>query len=78
MSTDGMKDVEVPEYGTVVVQAGEVHDVFEETPRYMPCWCKSGAHRVLERVQSRRDIQEGRTPHMIGIQRFELTWEVKK
>ena len=73
-----MKDVEVPEVGTVVVQDGEVHDVTEYIPVYDQCLCDDKKHA---RRFWARNLEYGRTgvePHPIGIQRFELTWEVKK
>lgn len=72
MSMDGMKDVEVPQHGTVVVQDGDVHDVFECVPEHQPCWCTDGMHRKADRV-----TQEGER-HLIGIQKFEMVWEAKK
>lgn len=71
-----MKDVEVPEYGTVVVQSGEVHDVIEDTPTFVPCWCENGRHRHGERFRP-RSTRGTREPHLIGIQKFEMVWEVK-
>ena len=69
MSTDGMRDVEVPVYGTVVVQDGEVNDVKEFPPRQERCYCTDGVH------WNRR---AGVKPHLVYVQQFELVWEVKE
>lgn len=68
-----MIEVEVPEYGTVVVQQGEVHDVREGIPEFTTCWCSDGRHNPATRKGRRQG-----EPHLIGVQQFELTWEVKK
>lgn len=71
------KDVEVPTSGTVVVQDGDVHDVRESPAVFDQCWCTDGRHA---RYFWGRGLSYGRThvePHSIGIQKFELVWEVK-
>lgn len=68
-----MIQVEIPEYGTVVVQQGDVHDVREETPEFITCWCSDGSHHPMA-----RHVRRAGEPHLIGVQKFELTWEVKK
>jgi len=71
-------EVEVPENGTVVVQGGDVHDVREAPAIFDKCWCTDGRHA---RYFWGRGLQYGRTdvvPHDIGIQKFELVWEIKK
>lgn len=65
-------DVEVPLYGTVVVQQGDVQDVQEFSPTYEACWCEDGRH-----VRHERQNQKDHTPHLVGVQQFEMTWEVK-
>lgn len=65
-------DVEVPAYGTVVVQQGDVQDVQEFAPTYEPCWCTDGRH-----VRHERQHQQEHAPHLVGVQQFEMTWEVK-
>lgn len=72
-----MIEVEVPENGTVVVQQGDVHDVRESPAVYDQCWCSDGRHA---RYFWGRGLSYGRmnhTSHPIGIQKFELVWEVK-
>lgn len=69
MSTDGMRDVEVPIYGTVVVQDGEVHAVKEYAPREYRCYCLDGKHW---------NRTAGVKPHKVLVQTFELAWEVNK
>lgn len=64
-------EVEVPLYGTVVVQQGEVHDVRESIPKRLPCWCNNKEHHPkFRRLQSHE-------PHYIVAQQFELVWEVQ-
>lgn len=63
-----MRDVEVPVYGTVVVQDGEVNDVKEYAPEPVKCYCTDGVH------WNRR---AGVEPHDIFVQKFELAWEDK-
>lgn len=73
-----MIEVEVPEDGTVVVQGGDVHDVKESPPVWSMCFCTDGRH---SRFFWNRELEHGRTgvvPHEIGIQKFELIWEVRK
>lgn len=65
-----MIDVEVPKYGTVVVQQGQVHDVRESIPKEVPCWCTDKRHHPKF-----RRLQESK-PHMIIFQQFEMAWEV--
>lgn len=77
MSMDGMKDVEVPISGTVVVQDGDVHDVKEYPSNYEPCWCKDGRHAEPNRGY-RTPPQPDYEPHLVGVQLLELVWEVKK
>lgn len=71
-------DVEVPVNGTVVVQNGEVNDVSESIPVFDRCYCTDGKH---SRFFWERGLEHGRKgvdPHPIGIQKFELVWEVRK
>lgn len=67
-----MIEVEVPEYGTVIVQQGDVHDVRESIPKYIPCWCTNKKHHP-----DARRVNAAYEPHLIGVQQFELAWEVK-
>lgn len=73
-----MIEVEVPEEGTVVVQNGDVYDVRESPATFDKCWCTDGRHA---RYFWGRGLMYGRTgavPHDIGIQKYELVWEVQK
>jgi len=76
VSTEGMKDVEVPIVGAVVVSDGDVHDVIEYPPQFEVCWCPNGLHWKSYRDSDR--VKSTEVPHMVGSQMFELTWEVKK
>lgn len=73
-----MIEVEIPEDGTVVFQQGDgPHDVREFPAVFDKCWCTDGRHA---RYFWGRGLDYGRsnaTPHDIGIQKFELIWEVK-
>lgn len=75
-----MIEVEVPEDGTVVVQQGDgPHDVRESPAIFMQCYCTDGKHgrwfwdRALIYSGHRKNVE----PHEIGVQKFELVWEVK-
>lgn len=71
-----MIDVEVPEHGTVVVQQGEPHDVHERPIEWVQCWCSDRKHTPSQRSAGLR-LNRPDQPHLIAIQKFELTWEVK-
>lgn len=67
--------IEVPEFGTVLVESGVVRDVHREDAVFQICWCKDKAHRSMERFQRPRPYR-GQEPHMIGTRMFELVWSV--
>lgn len=77
MSTEGMKDVEVPEEGTVVVQNGEVHEVREFPVVFDRCQCNDGKHARRFWIRGLDFPAPTSASHPIGVQKLELVWEVK-
>lgn len=71
-----MVNVEVPEYGQVLVDGGIVRKLHEQGTTWRACWCGDDEHRIGYR--SRAPMPgKSKEPHLIAIRTFELTWRLE-
>lgn len=71
-----MIDVMVEAEGVFIIDNSDVHQPDQEETWFIKCWCSDHRHKGVEAMTP--GMFEGVDPHVVGITRYTLYWEVKK
>lgn len=69
-------DVMVAREGNFIIEDGDVHSPDSDETWFTKCWCADGRHRGVESMTP--EMFSGVSPHLIGITKYTLYWEVRK
>lgn len=73
--SDHMIDVMVSATGAHIIDDGDVHDPDKEETYFLQCWCPDRKHKGVEAMTP--GMFPGRTPHIVGVTKYTLYWEVR-
>jgi hypothetical protein len=68
-------DVMIGANGNYIIEDGDVHQPDTEETYFMKCWCHDRKHRGVEGMIP--SMFPGVDPHVVGITKYTLYWEVK-